>query len=253
MDDAGGGIVNARVDAGEREDPATADAAIAALYDRIAATGAAALATGAVVPDPLPSDGDERWGISAVFVPAPWPPALARVADELAVLLGPAHVVYRPDALHVTLRQFEGHRSDVPDDDGLVQACRAVLGAFAAATRPVVLTLRGLVASSTGIVVKGWPGFDLQAMRRDLQRRLEAAGVPMAGPERGRGSLRRSAHASLAIFGGALERPAALAAFVARHADTDFGRHAFDHVRLVGFRRTHDSVALIEHGRFAFA
>ncbi len=230
-----------------------ADAALAALYDRLAAGGAAVLGTGVVEPDPLPSEGGDRWGISAVFAPDRWSPALTRAADELRRVLGPSHAVYRPGTLHVTLRQFESHRVHVDAGDRRVRSYRDVLARFAAATAPVAIAFRGLVATSTGLVVKGWPTADLAPLRLDLQARLEAAGVPTAGPERDRATLRASAHATLAIFGGPVERPHALAAFVADHADTDFGTCAFDALRLAGYRRTSASVELIDHGRFAFA
>ncbi len=241
------------IDAGDREHVVACETPLAAIYDRIAAGGATILSTGNVVPDPLPIEGGDRWGLSVVFRPREWSPKLTRTADQLARLLGPSHVVYRPDAWHVTLRQFEGHRADIAHDDARMGSYRDVLASFAVATPPVSIAFRGLAASSTGIVVKGWPTTDLQRLRLGLHERLKAAGVPMAGPERDRDTLRASAHASLAIFGGPIDRPDALAAFIGDHASTDFGTFVFDDLWIVGYRRTRASVTLIEYGRIALA
>jgi hypothetical protein len=224
------------------------DDRLAALYDGIASRGRAALATGAVLPDPLPVDGGTRWGVSAVFRPGVWTPALATCAVELARLLGDGHAVYRADTLHVTLRQFENHRTRIPDDDPDLSRYRETLSAFASAHAPVRIALCGLAASPEGVLVQGWPHDDLQRPRRDLHDELVAAGVPLAGPEAARERLRDSAHATLAIYGGAVARAAALAAFVERHRSTDFGDCVLDTVRLVGYRRTRDDVKLIEYG-----
>jgi hypothetical protein len=239
--------VNARRDAVGR------DAALAARYARIADGGAAVLANGHVAPDPLPVDGGLRWGIAAVLRLRGRSPALTDAAAALARLLGPSHVVHAPDALHVTLRQFEPYRERIAADDARLHACAAVVASFAADTAPVTIALRGLIVSSTGVVVAGWPRVDLQRLRLDLHDRLDAAHVPMTGPEADRSRLRDTAHASLAIFGGPVARHVELAALAADHADADFGTCTFDDVSIVGYRRTHDAVSLIDHGAWRFA
>jgi hypothetical protein len=219
-------------------------------YEELWWRGRAALQADGVVVDPLPVDGGMRWGISAVFRVQDWPVALTRCAGDIATLLGPRHFVYGPDAMHITLRQFEGYRADVPLDDANVRSYGQVLFSFASRQSPLAIELRGLAASPTGIVVQGWPVVDLRGIRNDLHDSLEENRAPLLGPEAARIDLRRTAHASLAIFGGPVRDAAALVAFIESHRSTSFGALRVDRVWLVAYRRTRASVELIEYASF---
>jgi hypothetical protein len=223
-------------------------------YDALWSRGREALRfqASAEVPllDPLPVEGGLRWGISAVFRPRAWSAALQRCAAELAKLMGPEHFVYGPDSMHVTLRQFEGYRAEVRRDDAQLRMYGDALFTFASRQAPVKIDLRGLTASPAGAIVQGWPITDLDDMRSDLHRQLEASGAPLLGPEKERSDLRRTAHASLSIYGGPVADTSALMGFIDAHRATPFGEQCFDRVWLVGYRRTRASVELIEYASF---
>lgn len=227
-----------------------ASSALAAAYDEIWSHGRDALMNDRVAPDPLPHEGGMRWGISAVFRPVEWSSSFADCQHELTKLLGPGHIVYGPESLHVTLQQFEGFRDDVTDDDLVVRIYAEALRGMAKHWMPVTVALQGLTASPAGVLVQGWPPADLQTSRADLHARVEASGLPMRGPEADRTRLRRTAHASLAIYGGPVDRADDLVAFIEDRRETDFGEQRFDRVWLVGYRRAHDAVELIEYDAF---
>jgi 2'-5' RNA ligase len=222
------------------------------IYDDLWREGRAALSGGTVDVDPLPVDGGSRWGISAVLRPMTWSDALVRRASAIATLAGPRTVVYEPANLHLTVQQFEGHRVDVRADDRALRDQSAALVAITREIAPMTVEFRGLTASSGGVLVQGWPLFDLQALRERLHRELETSGSPVWGPEASSSALRTSAHATLAMFGGSVESPHDLRDDIEAHRESDFGTIAFDELWLVGYARTVRSVTLIEYGRFPF-
>jgi hypothetical protein len=230
----------------------TAVPALETIYDDLWSRGRWALTSGHLVCDPLPAPGTSRWGLSAVF--RPWSSAFADCAAACAELIGPRGVVYGEDNLHVTLRSFEGWRSEVGSEDEALPVYRDALASIVADGPAPRVRFRGLTASASGVLVQGWPLDDVQALRTRLHAvlhdRLLAAGLPMTGPEASRGDLRRTVHATLAMYGPTVAEPHALSAFVERHRETDFGEQRFETVWLVGYRRTSNRVDLIPYGRF---
>jgi hypothetical protein len=223
-----------------------------AIYDDLWRQGRVALSSGCVDVDPLPVVGGPRWGISAVLRPMAWSDALVGCATSIAALAGPRTVVYEPADLHVTVQQFEGYRVDVPADDRALRDQSTALVAITRELAPLTIELRGLTASAGGVLIQGWPRFDLQALRTRLHGELGAGGSPVSGPEASSSALRTSAHATLAMFGGSVERAHDLGDYIEAHRETDFGTIAFDELWLVGYARSRRSVTLIEYGRFPF-
>lgn len=222
--------------------------ALTATYDEVWSRGREALVADRPSPDPLPVEGGIRWGISAVFRLRSWSPMLVDCATRLQALIGPNHFVYGPQSLHITLQQFEPYRARVAVDDGRVRVYRDDLAAVAARRTSVRIRLRGLSASPAGVIVQGFPLTDLQALRVDLYRQRVASGLPLRGPEADRATLRTTAHASLAVYGGRVEPPAELIAFIDERRETDFGEQVFERLDLVGYHRTACTVALVPYG-----
>jgi|GEM_PF-6655526 len=227
---------------------------LATIYDDLWSRGRQALSSGRLVAESLPSPGTSRWGISAVF--RPWSRALAECSEDCRLLVGPDSVVYGEDNLHVTLRSLEGWRSEVADQDDALGVYRDVLTSVVKHRPAPRIRFRGLTASASGVHVQGWPLDDVQALRIELHatllERLLAARLPITGPETKRVELRRTAHATLAMYGPKVAHADELCAFIERHRDTDFGEQCFETLWLVGYRRTSQSVALTTHGRFDF-
>ena len=220
------------------------------VYDALWSRGRSALDNDQLVPEPLPSTGTTRWGISAVF--RPWSSSIADCATTCSALVGPQGVVYGEHNLHVTLRSFEGWRGNVAEDDEALRLYREAVTSIVRDWPAIRIRFRGLTASASGILLQGWPVDDVQALRTALHDRLVASGSTMGGPEAERVDLRRTVHATLAMYGSTVARPAALSAFIERHRDTDFGEHSFETLSLVGYGRTVSDVRLTDYGRFAF-
>lgn len=91
------------------------------LYESIWSKGKAALMNSLIALDPLPEEGEMRWGLSAVLRPDVWHPNLKACARELATILGDGSFIYGPNGLHITLRSFEGYREYVAKDDEYLQ------------------------------------------------------------------------------------------------------------------------------------
>lgn len=229
-----------------------ADVGLDATYDALWRQGLRALSKGAVEPEPLPLAGTTRWGISAVLRPRPWSPALVECAAAVAACVGTAGVVYDERGLHVTLRAIEGFREPLAPDHADVRAYRNAVADGARVTAPLRVRFAGLTATSGGVLVQGWPCPALQAFRHALFDRLAASGLASRGPETSPDTIRRTAHASLALFEGPLADAAGLAGLIGAHRSTAFGEWVFPEVWLVGYRRSAGRVALVEYGRFPF-
>ncbi len=221
-------------------------------YDALDARGLAALASDAVVVEPPPRDGDPRWGITAVLRPGSWTPALAECARAGAAVLGPGHAVYDADGLHVTVRAIEGFRGPVDDDDPALATYAAAIRDVVARTAPIAVRLDGLAAAPNGIVVRGRCGTAMRTLRDALHARLAPLATTPPGPEMDRADLRRTVHATLAVYGGPVARADDVAAFVRSHRTTPFGAFVADALWLVSYCRSDDAVRVETHVRIPF-
>jgi len=208
-------------------------AALRAHYEREWAAGRAAFAAGTVRTDPVPRDGDARWGLSLV-VPAqgPFADRIAAEADAIAARCQGTHLNYVRGDLHMTVRSLEGHQDSVPQrqiDHYLGQLERAAAG-----LGPVSARFEGLGGSTGGIYVRGYPNADLL----ELRRRLRDARVPFGnlGPAGGDGDrYRDNAHISLLVPREAVPEPE-VAAFVDARTGLDFGTITTREIALVAWR-----------------
>ena len=246
--------VSSRCDAGVDDRPPGDGVAgstnLATTYDRIGAHGREALTSGHVSIDPLPVDGQERWGISVVLRPR-WTDALASAVATLEALSADDSFVYGPANLHLTIRQLENYREPVLEGDDRVRSYVDVLADFARHRPPIEIGFRGLTVGTGGALLQGWPCEDLQATRLALHRALVRGGVAIEGPERTIERLRTTAHATLSIFDRQPGNAADVLAFCEAHRGTSFGTQTFDELCLVGYRRGPRSVRLTAYGRFA--
>ncbi|MEQ4305069.1 hypothetical protein ABNF97_27435 [Plantactinospora sp. B6F1] len=136
----------------------TPEVGYGAAFDRLFARGRAALLAGTNHCDSPPVDGG-RWGLSVVLPPDPACAArLAAVTAEASAVTGPEHwPTGSPEAVHLTVRAIEAHRSSVPAGDPLVVRAGSALRRAAAACRPVRLALRGLTLTPSGVMACAYP------------------------------------------------------------------------------------------------
>jgi hypothetical protein len=202
-------------------------------YEHEWAEGSPAFRDGTFRPDPVPRDGDPRFGLSLI-VRAEGSFA-ERIAAESAAITAHcrgAHLNYVPRDLHMTVRSVEGFQDTVPQrqiDHYLDQCKRAVEG-----LGPIEATFRGLGGSRGGLYVRGFPN----AALLELRRRLRDARIPFGnlGPAGGDGDrYRANAHISLLVPREAVPEPE-VAAYVDSRTDVDFGSISRTEVSLVVWR-----------------
>jgi hypothetical protein len=208
-------------------------------YANVRAAGQQALADHRLCPELPPEDGELRWGISAVFRPAPeqGEPFL-RLIETLKSLGGPDQFWYPADGLHSTIHSIEPFRFDVLPSDKSVAIYADALKDAAVKTvkaRSVDITYRGISASPAGVIAQGWPVTDdLIRLRHAFHENLKMQG-DICDVIKDR--IRRTAHISLGVFRHPLLADhAAFAQFINDHADHPFGTLRFDQIDIVHYR-----------------
>jgi hypothetical protein len=197
------------------------DLSIAASYDRDWDAAADLLRAGAYIGEEPPAEGSLRWGVSVVVtMGADVGGTLGAVAENLRRRCRGAHLVYRRDDLHATVRSLEGYRTVVDEGaltryaDTVRTACRGV--------GPVRLRLRGLSGSPTCLLVRGYPGRGMTELRRRLHR-IAAANTPPGPLGVDAARIRASAHVTLAVLRPEGGPEPELCAFVDANRATELG------------------------------
>ncbi|MFY1672760.1 hypothetical protein ACN27G_22815 [Plantactinospora sp. WMMB334] len=203
-----------------------------AAFDRLFARGRDAILAGTHHRDSPPVDGG-RWGLSVVLPPDRACTArLAALTAEALAIAGPDHwPTGAPEAVHVTVRAIEAHRSSVPDGDPLVRRCASAVRRAAAACRPVRLELRGVTLTPSGVMACAHP-VDSAADR--FAARL---GTELGADARFEADFSRDIwYATLLHFTGPLRDPATLVEWAADRRATDLGVSVAATADLLRFR-----------------
>lgn len=213
-------------------------------YERIWSATKDDLARGHVQADPIPGEKSSRWGVSAILRPTEEVTAtLEEVIRQLSVWTGKEQVLYTRANLHTTISTIELYRAAVPQNDEQVAQYIHILQEIAPRYFPLRIAYQGLTASQIGIIAQGWPLDDhLYRLRQDLHQQLQAHNLAH-GPDTRK--LRRTAHASLAVFTGAVRNPVALVSLIEQNRETFFGEIAVSSIELVRYERTQHDVTCI--------
>jgi hypothetical protein len=215
---------------------------VQAEYDRIAADGMRTLLTGQAVPEALPTDGEPRWGVSAVLRPAGQTAAsMMQLIAELGLLADEEHLWYAESGLHTTIRSIEPFRTIVPGDDKAVAGYFDALVRVASATPHIGIEYRGVIASPSGVLVQGLPqSAALQECRERLHAEIQDK-VPANAMELK--SRRVTAHVSLGVFRNSqLHQPRQLADYIKARKELPLGLVTYDHIDLVRYHFTPDQI-----------
>lgn len=95
---------------------ATTETELREIYDHIHMSNVPEVRTGRYIPDPLPTHGDSRWGLSLVALPPREIAArLASTAHALRQTASNPHVAYGREDVHITVRSLEGHDAELTD------------------------------------------------------------------------------------------------------------------------------------------
>ncbi|MFJ8046265.1 2'-5' RNA ligase family protein [Kitasatospora sp. NPDC096147] len=220
------------------------DAPLHAKYRDLSSAADRALRSAAHHPDPVPTDGDPRWGLSLVLrIEGEVRDALCAELAALAAARRAPHLVYAPEHLHSTVRSLEGFRDEVPP--GLVDRYAALVREAVAGLPEIEIDFRGLGASEGGVFACGYAGPGLTELRERLRRARPASDRPGGDGDR----VRDTAHVSLMVFRPPLVPEPGLADHVAARRDTAYGTVRVRSLSLVRYRPTADSAGLTELDR----
>jgi hypothetical protein len=191
---------------------------LAAKYERLWAESSNCIVAGTYSPDPIPVQGDPRWGLSLVAL-VDWAAADMLAADlaGLAASLGSQHLVCTRGNLHLTIRSLEGFQNEVPDEQ--VQFYYEQTRLAVEDCGQLDVRLCGLGGSTGGIFVKGYPSAGVQNLRVRLDELAQSIG-PQACRSNDYGAVRGTAHVSLAVFRAPATPEPRLADFVAARSNT---------------------------------
>lgn len=205
--------------------------------------GEAALRAGTYRPDPLPTDGENRWGLSVVLsvVGEPVEPLVA-LAEEIRESIVSSHLVYGRESLHSTVRSLTGYSEKYGDADvaqrldELEQATRGI--------GPFEVRLDGLSGSAGGVFACGYPDAALTEIRaRLLDIEEHRGGAP--GGDRARS--RDSAHVSLVVFREPAVPENALADLIAANRQRSLGVLRVERIQLASWQVSADAVVIRTH------
>lgn len=130
-----------------------------ATFDQLFAEGAAALTDGSHGTQVVPSEGDRRWGVSAVLRPDLGAAAsVAALAREAAAVAGDGHwLTGAVGNSHLTMRALEYPRKDIRDDDPCIARYAAALRTAVAGVRPLTFEVTGLTLTPLSVMACAQP------------------------------------------------------------------------------------------------
>lgn len=203
-------------------------------YAEIRTAGQRMFSSGVPVPEPIPQKGG-RWGVSAVFRPGPaLVQAVAEVSGIIRPLVGAGHAWYDASSLHSTVRSIEDFRGPVAVDDEMVRLYERCLRQAVAGVAEISVLYQGVMASASGVLLQGWP---CDRTLQTVRERFHAALQPHFAPDhREQQRLRRTAHASVAVFTDTTFADCpALADYMSRHHKQRFSVEVYRSIELVSY------------------
>lgn len=149
-----------------------------AAFDQLFTEGAAALADGSHGIQVAPTEGDRRWGVSALLRPDPEAAAsLESLAREAAAVAGDGHwLTGAAGNSHLTMRALEYPRDGIGDDDPCVARYAEALRTAVAGVRPLTFDVTGLTLTPLSVMACAMPA-------DDVADRLSAAYAEALGPD----------------------------------------------------------------------
>lgn len=189
------------------------------LYASIGAQGRPALLAGGV-PDELLAhpERDNRMSVALVLRPAQ--PVREQIGQALTRLRAahPELYYYPADDLHITVLDLLAGRPGLVCPPELAEGYAQAIRQAAAGLPPIRARFAGFTASGSALLVKGYPGPELEALRQRVRAALRAQGLPLE--ER---YETRSCHITAVRFPCPIADPAALVRRLDEMAALSFG------------------------------
>lgn len=149
--------------------------------------------------DPIPQNGDKRWGLSLVATPNDdVRHAVSPLLADLTAQLSPNHYVYTPEKLHTTVFSVTGFIQPLPQDT--VSHYLNMVHQHCHQAAPFTIRLTSLALAPSGVLLGGIPLSDsIFALRRSIRDQIVEDGAQqIPSPDMTR--LRDTAHMSLAVY-----------------------------------------------------
>lgn len=197
-----------------------------------------------IIPEPAPTAGSSRWGVSAVFQPKRLPSRLLETVRKLS-LIEPEQFFYNRATLHFTLRTIENRRETAFCSSVISRSYKEALIEVAQKLPPFRIDIVGLAGTPSGIIARGLPSINIAAVRQRLHGLLAKSAFPLDGPERDAEHIRTTCHASVAVFSRFLSQPSTLVDFIDSTSATWLGAVEIDSITLVGYRGVPYEVELV--------
>jgi 2'-5' RNA ligase len=188
---------------------------------------------GDIEPDPLlDAPDDTRYGISLLARPDEQTAAAISAFLQECRVLEPAQYYYPHSDLHLTVLSiiscYAGFRLEQVEQEAYRQCVAQALQGIP----PFTLTFSGISASSSTVVLQGFPGDDtLEKLRNRLRTNFHQSGLEHSIDSRYRIV---TAHSTVVRFREKLQRPARFADFLAEQRQRNFGGFRINSLELLG-------------------
>ncbi|MZI95149.1 hypothetical protein F9817_18380 [Vibrio sp. CAIM 722] len=206
-------------------------------YDNIYRSNIELIRDNQIKVDPLPIEGEDRWGVSAVFRPK-FPSEVWRDLEQLKTVLGQQHAYYHENNVHITFRSLEAYRDNIGSSDELIKQYAHELENVLRDAGSMTVSLSGIIGVASGLILGGIPNFDIEKLRLEFFTRLREKGLVTSGPETSVSQLRNTCHASLAVFASKLSLADESHDALSKLHQKSYGDIQLHDIEIVAYKRT---------------
>ena len=221
----------------------TAEENLKKIYKEIRHNALPKLRSSQLTFEPLPIIGEMRWGISIVLR-GELPDIVFRKIKEVETLIGDKHTYYNSKTIHFTIRALEAYRTDISPNDEPLQLYKKITKNN---SKPnFTIALKGIVSTASGLLLCGYPNFDLKGLRTAIYDDLNVNGLTSCSPEPNREKLRNTCHASLVVYGSEIKNNAEYLTFLNENIAFDFGASVNLNLEIVKYERTQNNIEVFK-------
>lgn len=167
------------------------------IYEQLHLRSCPLIASNSLDIEPLPVEGEMRWGLSLVLR-GQLPEPAVKVIDDVREILGSGHTFYSNDSCHITIRSLEPFHEKCNQSN--IAVYKELVDKFSNKHK-FNINFTGLSTTSSGLILRGYPCFDIKGMRESIHNELLSYGLVSNSPEPSIHHIRNTCHASLVIFG----------------------------------------------------
>lgn len=219
------------------------DEKLDSIYRTIHSSSLPLVASNSIKIEPLPVEGEMRWGASIVLR-GKLPESVKSIIQELRSILGTNHTYYGTDSWHISIRSLEPFRQKIPETDQAIAIYKRIVDSHLSFAQFNV-GFQGLVTTASGLLLCGYPDFDLEKLRLSIFQELSSHGLVSNSPEPAIDRLRDTCHASLVVFGSKIDRNSEYIDYVESKLAETFGSAQNLDLELVRYIRTENQINVV--------